>query len=567
MTFDSIILAAVAEELNKKLTGGRVREIYQPSALDIVLTIRHEGANYTLLASADAQWPRVYLTTHRRPNPKTPANFCMLLRKHLEGSRFVGVEQVNFDRILHIDFEAYDGERLTLIIEIMGKHSNVVLVNQARRILGAVKPIGRSKNRYREILPGKQYTYPPSQHKINPLTVTREQFDSRMAETFKGDDVVSWLVKTFCGISPFAASEIVQRASLGSYDLSEVFEELFADIRTGNFLPVLITDDAGHTVGYYAFPSVQYPESNQHERTSISAVAEMYYATAIPRHSFEQAKQTFVGQLRKELKAREQAITSIKESLEECKNAERFKQVGELILAQLSSIPKEAETVELTDYYHPETPSIFVELDPHLTAAENAEAYFRKYQKLTSGAEALRDRLHEIGTEIQVLKKVMLSADSVTSLEQIESLASTLENYAIRLRKQEQVSAEKHRAEFEGHRIAKIDSNGWEILVGQDSDANDYLLTRVARPMDYWVHVKASPSAHVIIRTNGRPERVPQSVLMEAAELAVRNSDSKHSSLVPVDYTLRKYVRKPKGAPPGKVLYQNEKTVFVTTHL
>lgn len=567
MTFDSIILAAVAEELNKKLTGGRVREIYQPSPLDIVLTIRHEGANYTLLVSADAQWPRVYLTTHRRPNPKTPPNFCMLLRKHLEGSRFVGVEQVNFDRILHIDFEAYDGERLTLIIEIMGKHSNVVLVNQARRILGAVKPIGRSKNRYREILPGKQYMYPPSQHKINPLTVTREQFDSRLAETFKGDDVVSWLVKTFSGMSPFAASEIVQRASLGSYDLSEVFEELFADIRAGNFLPVLITDDAGHTIGYYAFPSVQYPESNQHERTSISAVAEMYYATAIPRHSFEQAKETFVGQLRKELKAREQAITSIKESLEECKNAERFKQVGELILAQLGSIPKEAETVELTDYYHPETPSIVVELDPHLTAAENAEAYFRKYQKLISGAEALRDRLHEIDTEIQVLKKVMLSADSVTSLEQIESLAKALESYAIRLRKQEQVSAEKRRAEFEGHRIAKIDSNGWEILVGQDSDANDYLLTRVARPTDYWVHVKASPSAHVIIRTNGRPERVPQSVLMEAAELAVRNSDSKHSSLVPVDYTLRKYVRKPKGAPPGKVLYQNEKTVFVTTRL
>ena len=567
MTFDSIILAAVVDELNKKLAGGRIRDIHQPSPLDVVLTIRQQGTNYMLLISAEAQSPRVHLTASRRPNPKFPPNFCMVLRKYLEGARFASAEQVGFDRILHLSFDAYDGERLTLVVEIMGKHSNIVLISGAHRILGAVKHIGRSKNRYREILPGREYVYPPSQNKVNPLLVTKEQFDKLLSETFQGGDWAEWLVNTFAGVSPFAAREIVKRASGEAAALIEVFIELFTDIRLGNFLPVIITDDVGQTIGYYAFPTVQYPEQNQHERTSISLVADAYYTSVLPKRAFEQAKEAFFAQLRKELQAREQAVSAIQESLEECKQAERYKQIGELILAQLPSIPREVSSVELVDYYDPATPKITVELDPSLSPAENAEVYFRRYQKSVSGAEALQDRLREVEGEIRILKKMLSSANSVTTQEQIDSLVQILESQGIYLRKQQSPPSEKQREEFEGHRILKVNSNGWEILVGQDSEANDYLLTRVARSTDYWVHVKASPSAHVIIRTNGKPDSVPKSVLMEAAELAVQHSDSRYSSLVPVDYTLRKYVRKPKGAPPGKVIYHNEKTIFVTSRL
>ena len=567
MTFDSIVLAAVAAELNSLLVGGRVDGIHQPSPLDVVLTIRSGGSNYSLLISADAQSPRIHLTSIKRPNPKTPPNFCTLLRKYLEGSRFAGAEQVDFDRILHIEFVAYDGERLNLVVEIMGKHSNIILISSVGRILGAVKPIGRQKNRYREILPGRQYVPPPTQNRLNPLNVSRNEFDNLLADTSQGvqpNEIALWLLKTFTGVSPFAARELVAGSEDDIRRVGDEFERFFQGIRSGRFSPVLITDDSGRSTGFYAFPSLQHPASNQHERASISAVADMYYASALPRRAFEQAKEGFISRVRKELKAREHARESIRGEIAECEQAERLKRIGELILSQIASIPEGADSVQLVDYYDPNGATITVELNPQLGGPENAEAYFKKYRKAVSGAVALRDRLAEINAEIKLLQKVLDSADSITSEEQIQSLTDVLASHSIQIRKQEQAAAEKRRAEFNGHKVARVISDGWEILVGQNSEANDYLLTKVARPTDFWVHVKASPSAHVIVRTNGKPEAVPKSVLHAAAELAARHSDSKHSSLVPVDYTLRKYVRKPKGSPPGKALYQNERTIFVT---
>lgn len=553
MTFDSVVMAAVADELNKKLLNGRVDKIQQPSPLDVILAIRSNGANYSLLISADAQSPRIHLASTKQPNPKTPPNFCMLLRKHLEGSRFSGAEQVDFDRILRLKFDAYDGERITLIVEIMGKHSNAILVNGTDRILGAVKPVGKSKNRYREILSGRQYVPPPSQNKINPLNVIGTEFEISEAA-----------LKTFTGMSPFAARELVARCEGDLGRLREVFTEFFGNVRSGEFSPVLITDDAGQTIGFYPFPSVQHPASNQHERPSISAAADVFYTSTLPREVFDQAKVNFISRIRKELESQERTVLTIQESITDCEGAERIKQIGELILSQMASIPQEAATVELVDYYDPNSATIEVKLDPQLTASENAEAYFKRYHKLVSGTDTLQDRLVEANKEIDLLHKLLGSADSITSEDQIENLTKTLESQDIHIRKQEESIVEKRKAEFDGHKISRVVSNGWEILVGQNSEANDYLLTRLAKPNDLWLHVKASSSAHVVIRTNNKPETVPKSVLHAAAELAAKNSDSKHSSLVPVDYTLKKYVRKQKGASAGKALYQNEKTIFVT---
>ena len=556
MTFDSVIMAAVADELNKRLANGKVVEVHQPEPLDVVLTIRRPGANHQLLVSADAESPRIHLTSVKCPNPKTPPNFCMVLRKYLKGARFEAAEQVDFDRILRLSFLAYDGERLTLAVEIMGKHSNAILINGVGRILGAVKLIPKQKSRYREILPGRQYVPPPSQGKLNPLTATKEELEGLSPDA---DAPAAWLVKTFTGMSPFLARELVLRDK----DLAKELVQYFARIRKREFAPVLITDDSGQSIGFYAFPSAQYPEANQHERPSISTVADMYYMTALPRRTFEQAKEEFVHRLERELKAAEESMERIQAGIEEGKHAERLKQIGDLILSQARSIPPEAATVELTDYYDTNGSVITVPLDPTLSAAENAEAYFRKYRKAVSGAEALQERLAETRMKARLLKKVLDSANAITSKGQIQELQKVLEEQGIHARKQ--AAPEKKKvSEFEGHRISKVKSDGWEILVGQNSEANDYLLTRVAKPSDWWVHVKASPSAHVIIRTNGKPEAVPRSVLHAAAELAARHSVSKHSSLVPVDYTLRKYVRKAKGAPAGKALYQNEKTIFVT---
>ena len=571
MTFDSLILAAVADEVNGGLADGKVMDVHQPEPLDVVLTIRTPGANHMLLISANAESPRIHLTSTKRPNPQTPPNFCMLLRKHLKGARFSGAEQVDFDRILRLGFTAFDGERLVLVVEIMGKHSNIILTNEAERILGAIKPVGKSKSRYREVLPGRQYVPPPSQDKLDPLTASREEIGRLIAQAFPekpsaSNEVASWLTKTFMGISPFAAGELVARSGDDTEKLADAFAGLFAEVRSRGFSPVLITDDAGQSIGFYPFPTEQHAEANRHERPSISAVADMYYAGALPRSAFDDASRQLIGRLRKDLESAETMVESIRKNLAECEQAERLKQIGELILAQTASIPQHAESVELLDYYDPSGAKITVRLDARLSPAENAEAYFKKYHKAITGAEALHERLLDASARIELIKKTLDSADSITSIEQIGRLTEILEGRGVRVRKQEEPSRRKE-PEFEGRKIAKILSDGWEILVGQNSEANDYLLTRVAKPNDIWVHVKASPSAHVVIRTNGKPESVPRSVLYAAAEQAARHSDSKHSSLVPVDYTLRKHVRKPKGAPSGKALYQNEKTIYITPTL
>lgn len=568
MTYDSIILAAIIAELNNDLAGGRVDKIHQPTPLDVVLTIRNNGANYMLLLSADAQSPRIHLTSAKRPNPQTPPNFCMLMRKYLEGGRLVGIEQVDFDRIAHVKFSAYDGERITLVVEIMGKHSNVIMIGDTGRILGAAKPVGRTKNRYREILPGRDYIPPPSQNKADPLHTSVHELQNMLSQTYQGSteaDMASWLTKTFTGMSPFAARELATRSAGDTAALPEEFADFFTQVKARRFMPVFLTDDAGHTTGFYPFPSVQYPPSNQHERSSINSVADAYYTSELPRLAFEQAKQEFITGARRELEAREHALEAIQEGIEESEGAERYKQLGELILSQPTLIHEGAECAELVDYYDPNGATVTVDLDPKLTVPENAEAYFRRFRKALSGAEVLKDRQRETEGEMKLLRRVLNSVDSVVTIEQVRELQGVLSQHGIQFRKQEAAAVqEKHRKpEFEGQKIGRSESSGWEILFGQNMEANDYLLNRVARPNDIWLHVKAAPSAHVVIRTNNKPDAVPRSVLYAAAEIAARHSDAKHSSLIPVDYTQRKYVRKQKGAGPGKALYQNEKTIYV----
>ena len=568
LTYDSVILAAIASELSTRLANGRTDHIHQPEPLDLVLGIRAGGSNQSLLISADARFPRVHLTATKRQNPKTPPDFVMILRKHLEGSRLTNVEQVDFDRILHLKFRAFNDEKLTLIIEIMGRHSNIILVNGDGRILGAIKHIGKSRNRYREILPGRIYIPPPPQNKINPLETTGQALADLFAAAFPSDSELSpqavskWLAATFTGVSPFVAREILARAA--DVGLPDAFQGLCSSVTDAAFDPVIITDDHGQTVGFYPLPSAQYPAANQHERPSVNLVADVFYMSELPRDEFEHTKEAIFAALRHHTESKERTIRTLEQSIAEAGNAERLKQAAELLLSQPDSVEDGASEATLTDYYDPSAAFVTFPLDPTLSRIENAEAYFRRYRKAVSGADALRDRLKEARDEMALLSSFGERADSCTSGEEIRDLAQELETRGISVRPQQVKQAAKQKPLFEGHRIRVLQYGEWEILVGENSMANDYLLTRVAKPNDIWVHAKAITSAHVIIRTKNRPDAVPQSVLHAAAEQAARHSAAKHSSLVPVDYTLRKYVRKPRGAPAGKAIYQNEKTIYIT---
>ncbi len=570
MVFDSIVLASIAVELNSVLMNGRVNDIYQPKPLDIVITVRNNAANYNLLISADAVNPRMYITSIKQPNPMVPPNFCMLLRKYLKGARFRGAEQNNLERILNLRFEAYDGERFTLAAEIMGKHSNIVLINDLNKIIGVIKPIGRSKNRFREVLVGRKYILPPEQSKANPFVTSNIEFDEMFEETFDTDEAIdsnvisSWIVRTFAGISPFAAKEIVYRAENDPKRIGDEFAIMMHDIMSSNYSPVIISDDEGSTIGFYPFQSAQYSESNQFQRSSISVAADVFYSSSIPKAAISLHKDTLRAQIMKEIDSRIRTIAFIEDSIKECDNANRYKELGEIILSQTNSIVQGEDKATLIDYYDPNGGNIEVKLNPMLSPAENAESYYRKYQKAISGAEALNERLISTKTELSILQNGIIKLDESDDEKSIEKIEEKIRNKGIVFTKQEAIITEKKRNEFEGFKIVKQQFGNYEVLVGMNSQANDHLITRVAKPNDIWVHVKASASAHVIIRTNGKPESVSRNVLEFAADLAVKNSDSKHSSLVPVDYTLRKYVRKPKGAPSGKVIYNNEKTIYIT---
>lgn len=571
MVFDSIILAAIADELNKTLLNGKITDIYQPTPLDVRLTIRNAGMNHNLLISADAENPRIHLTSIKSPNPPTPPDFCMLLRKYLKSARFKGADQQDLERILSLRFSTYDDQHFTLIVEIMGKYSNIILINDAtRKILGVIKPISRSKNRYREILVGREYILPPVQNKANPFTTSAAEIHDMLIESFpdqskiESDMLESWIVRTFAGISPFAAREIVCRAEGQLQRIPETFEHLIEDIKKRDFSPVIISDDTGKTIGFYPFHSAQYPESNQFERPYINSAADIFYASYIPKATVTSRKYALLKTVKREIESRERTIAFIQDSLNECRNADRYKQLGDMILAQSSNIDPGSNHALLIDYYSQEGAYIEVELNPKLTPAQNAELYFKKYQKAASSVESLRHRLESTQMEIEELRNIMTQLQETDSEDDVDEAEKQLTDMGLQIVKQEVGGKERKRPEFGGFRVAKHTIEGFEILVGMNSQANDYLITHVAKPNDIWVHTKAVPSAHVVIRTNGRPDSVPRQVIEYAADLAARTSDAKHSSLVPVDYTLRKYLRKPKGAPSGKVLYTHEKTIYIT---
>ncbi|MHB0913960.1 MAG: Rqc2 family fibronectin-binding protein, partial [Armatimonadota bacterium] len=358
------------------------------------------------------------------------------------------------------------------------------------------------------------------------------------------------LVKAFTGISPFAANEIAEQG----------FEAVMRRVREADFEPVLLGDDAGRTIGFYPFPVAQHPAENQYPRDSVNLTADLYYGSALPRQALEQVRAELLGRLRREIEAREATVGEMESGIRESAGAERLKEIGELLLGQIHAVAPEASSATLIDWYG-EGGEIAVPLDPAKNAQENAEAYFRKYRKAVSGREALAERLPGAKEEIDALKAAQDAAEKAEAPEDVRKITASLTERGLLHR--QPTPTERAKPEFEGFKVHKTEREGFELLVGGNSEANEYLV-KIARPNDWWVHVKAAPSAHVIIRTKNKPDAVPRSVLYAAAELAAKSSDARHSSLVPVDYTLRKFVRKQKGGGPGKVLYERERTLYIT---
>ena len=574
MIFDSLILAAVTDELTRTLAGGKVERVSQPSPLEIVLTVYAHGTKHSLLLSADPQEARVHLTTMRRDNPTQAPAFCMLLRKHLSGAWLESVTQPRGfgERVLHLEFGAHDGVRYTLIAETMGKHSNIILVNAAGTIYGAVKYITREVNRVREIRPGLIYAPPPRQRgKRDPLG----HFEPSFVPPPVAGQEADWLMATFTGLSPLLARETVLRSKppLTAEALWYGLNEILNAVRLGEYAPRVWSDDTGATLGAYPLPLLSVPTANQYLRDSISLALDNASASLERKDSFAHAREALQAALHKARRAREREREEVQKGIANAGRAEEYQQSGDLLIANPAAVAADRKQASLPDYYAAseadgQLPSRTVSLDPALDLRANAERYFKKARKARDSEIMLRQRQDDLTTAIALLSNAERDAAGAATMEDVtairERVGSSLGNSQQR---QSGVGEEQGRQApiFDGHKIKIFHSpDGWEILVGENATSNDYLTTKVASPSDIWLHVRAATSAHGVIRARNRPAAVSPAAIQQAAEVVAARSEVKHSSLIPVDYTLKKYVRKPRKSAPGAVTYQNEKTVYVT---
>jgi predicted ribosome quality control (RQC) complex YloA/Tae2 family protein len=564
--YDSLTLRAVTDELRRVLLGGMVQHIAQPEASDLVLTVRNRGTNHSLLLSCDPTSARAHLTHIKRSNPPSPPAFCMLCRKYLEAARIREVEQRGVDRILDITLEDGEGRLFRLVAELMGKHSNLLLLTEDGVILDAAKRITRKVSRHRETLPGRPYVAPPAQEdRLDPFQETNDElaaFASQQPEDPEAQ--AARIMGRFAGISPFLAAELVQRARAES--LEAAWEEIFGHGGRGDWMPVLVRNERAESVGAYPFPTVQYPPEGQHGRDSINTALDHFYGTALPRAEVDAARHELTTALDRAIKAKERHRESLERSLSESGRSEEYKQIGELLLANLHAVEPQAASVTVIDYYSPNSPERAITLDPRKSGKENAEAYFRRYHKAKDGAAIQRAQLESTTDELAALRAAQHRLSACDDLSSLKALrAELLRDGALRGGRAAEPSTDKRQPDFQGKKIRTIQTpEGWEIYFGENSEANDFLTSRVASPNDIWLHVRANASAHVVIRTKNDPTSVPVSVIQKAALLAARHSAAKHSSMVPVDYTLKKFVRRPRGSASGAALYKNEKTVYVS---
>ncbi len=569
--YDSLTLSAVVDAL-QPLKGGRIQRIVQPSEYEVLLSVyvRQLGEVHWLI-SCSPQWARTHLLSHRLPSPPQPPPFCMALRKYLEGGIVLNIAQRRFDRVLDVEVRGYEGHTYLLSAELMGRHSNIILVAPDERILHAAKPVSSRISRVREVLPNKPYTPPPAEQRPDPREVDEQTF-LQWLETEQPEDIAGWLRTRFEGIGTFLAQEIVARARLLDANLSlpgvwGAFRSVFESAKRGDWEPVLVRDENRHPIGAYPIPLASFPEHQQHARSSIHVALENYYAVAIPRAELEVQKRSLQGTLQRVLSARRSALEQVEQGVQERGKAEEYRRWGETLLAFLTQVPKGAESVTLPDLYNADGGTITIPLDPALSPQENAERYFARARHVQANAERLEAMRNRLQSEITQIEEALKGLEAVDDLAQLESLRATV---AARgwLSPTAGISGEaqvRPQEDFEGKRIrVHIAPGGWQVLVGENAEANDYLVTRVAQPNDWWLHVRAGTGAHVVIRTSNRPQAVPREVLEYAAKLAAAHSPARHSSLVAVDYTLRKYVRRPRGAQPGFVTYTHEKTLHVS---
>lgn len=597
MAFDGITISCLRNELYTKLINGRIYKISQPEPDELLLTIKTPGGQHRLVISASASLPLIYLTTKNKTAPMTAPGFCMLLRKHIQNGRIVDIIQPSLERIVEITIEHLDelGDlcRKILIVELMGKHSNIIFCNHERKIIDSIKHISSAVSSLREVLPGREYFIPVTANKANPLNSTREEFFSLVYS--KSCDCHKAIYTSYTGLSPFIAHEICYRAggncegntaSLSEIDKERLYHQfsyLTEQVKKGIFSPVILYQQ-GTPREYAVMPITSFSlEKQPHSNTStgdgsnrhssctdsaftenckyydsVSSLLEDYYEeknvlTRIRQKSVDLRKIVQTA-LERNIKKYDLQIRQIKDT----EKRETYKIYGELLTAYGYNISPGCKKITVNNYYTGE--DIDIPLNEALSPIENAKNYFEKYNKLKRTFEALSSLTVQVKEEINHLESISTSLDIALKEEDLIQIKEELIETGYIKRKG---NAKKQR--FTSKPFHYISKDGFHMYVGKNNYQNDELTFKFASGNDWWFHAKNAPGSHVIVKTEG--QELPDSTFEDAGRLAAYYSKVREQEKIEIDYTQKKNVKKPSGAKPGFVVYYTNYSLFIDSDI
>lgn len=572
MALDGLVLHAIVHEL-RACVGGRINKIHQPTENDVIMHIRAQGQNVKLLLSANPTYPRVQITEQSSLNPMDAPMFCMLLRKHCESGVIEAVEQIGMERVIRMQIRHRDelGDMSTkhIIVEIMGRHSNIILLDPATEtILDGIHHVTPAISSYRIVMPGSKYVTPPEQDKQNPLEADASAFKQALSqdpgEEESKEKPEHKLVAAFSGLSPLIAKEIVSRSRQdgnieNENDLSALwtaFDGVMTAVRQHRYEPVII-EQKGTGKLFFAMTPLTHITGISTSYATPSDCLEHFYGDKAERDTVKQRVADLLRFLHNEANKNVKKLEKLQETVDDSKEADKYRILGELLTASLHMIKRGDREVEIINYYDEDQALIKINLDPLLNPSENAQRYFKKYTKMKNSTAIVEEQIAQTHQEITYLNSLLqqLSVASLTDIEEIRD--ELMEQGYVRDRNKKQ---RKKKKKDKPALACYLSSEGVPIYVGKNNTQNEYLTNRLASSMDTWLHTKDIPGSHVVIRSDSFSE----TTLLEAAQLAAYFSQAKHSSQVPVDYTAIKHVHKPNGSKPGFVIYVNQKTLFVT---
>lgn len=578
MALDGIVIANIVEELNSTLLGGRINKIAQPEKDELLIAIKGQAREaYRLFLSAGAGMPLVYLTEGTKPSPLTAPNFCMLLRKHLNNAKILDITQPGLERIISIKLEHLDemGDlRIKyLIIELMGKHSNIIFCDDSMTIIDSIKRVNQFMSSVREVLPGREYFIPDTTSKLDPLTIDYTSFKDKVLS--KALPIGKAIYTGLTGISPLIANEICYRSSLDSSEstsklnedtglhLFRNFERVISLVKGKDFSPNIIIGDKG-PIEFSSIPLTCYTGHETNLYSSASSMLETYYSTKNASSRIYQKSADLRKQLANAIERSTKKYDLQLKQLKDTEKRDKYKIYGELITTYGYGLEQGAKELIAEDYYN-DNEEIRIPLDSTLTPMENAKRYFEKYNKQKRTYEALSSLIIETKDEIEHLESIRTSLEIATDEHDLTEIKRELMEYGYIKRK---FSNKKPGAKERSGKSSKskplhyISSDGYHIYVGKNNYQNEELTFKLADGSDWWFHAKNLPGSHVIVKSAGENE-MPDRTFEEAARLAAYYSGAKDADKVEIDYTQRKNVKKPNGKAPGFVIYNSNYSMLV----